>query len=50
MPENVRASIARIRSATVQADEMVGDLQIVVADLKQGKGTASAILRILCLL
>lgn len=45
IPANLRTSLANLRIATQNADRMTADLSIIVTDLKNGKGTAGAILR-----
>lgn len=44
LPENLRASVLNIRSATGRADDMVNDLHGLINDVKQGKGSLGAIL------
>lgn len=44
LPENILASVNNIRSATVKADLMVKDLQTIIADAKQGKGSLGKII------
>lgn len=43
LPQNILASVNNIRSATVKADGMVKDLQTIIADVKQGKGSLGKI-------
>lgn len=44
LPKNILASVNNIRSATVKADLMVNDLQTIIADVKQGKGSLGKII------
>jgi phospholipid/cholesterol/gamma-HCH transport system substrate-binding protein len=44
LPKNILASVNNIRSATVKADLMVKDLQTIIADVKQGKGSLGKII------
>ena len=44
LPKNIFASVNNIRSATVKADLMVKDLQTIIADVKQGKGSLGKII------
>lgn len=44
LPANLRASVTNIRKATVRADDMVTDLQAIITDIKNGKGSLGAIL------
>lgn len=44
LPKNIFKSISNIRSATVKADLMVKDLQTIIADVKQGKGSMGKII------
>jgi len=44
LPENILTSVNNIRSATAQADLMVKDLQTIIADAKQGKGSLGKII------
>ena len=44
IPENMIASMKNIRNATVRADNMVAELQTVIKDVKNGKGSLGAIL------
>jgi phospholipid/cholesterol/gamma-HCH transport system substrate-binding protein len=45
IPANLRTSLASLRNATQHADRMTADLNAIVTDIKNGKGTAGAILR-----
>lgn len=45
LPQNIRASAANVAMATSQASEMVNDLQQVITDIKNGKGSLGAIIR-----
>jgi phospholipid/cholesterol/gamma-HCH transport system substrate-binding protein len=45
LPQNLRASGANLQLATARTAAMVGDLQLIVEDMKQGKGSVGAILR-----
>lgn len=44
LPRNIHASVNTIRSATVKADLMLKDLQTIIADVKQGKGSLGKII------
>ena len=44
LPKNIFASVSNIRSATIKADLMVKDLQTIIADVKQGKGSLGKII------
>jgi len=44
MPASLRASVANIRRATAQAGTMANDLQSLITDIKNGKGSLGAIL------
>ncbi len=44
LPKNILATVHNIRSATVKADQMVNDLQTIIADVKQGKGSLGKII------
>jgi phospholipid/cholesterol/gamma-HCH transport system substrate-binding protein len=44
LPKNILASVNNIRSATVKADLIVKDLQTIIADVKQGKGSLGKII------
>ena len=44
LPKNIFKSVSNIRSATVKADLMVKDLQTIIADVKQGKGSMGKII------
>jgi phospholipid/cholesterol/gamma-HCH transport system substrate-binding protein len=44
LPVSLRASMTNIRNATSHADEMVTDLQQIIGDVKQGKGSLGTIL------
>lgn len=45
IPENFRVSVANILTATGNAGKMVNNLNDIVMDIKNGKGSAGAILR-----
>lgn len=45
IPENFRVSVANILTATGHAGKMVNNLNDIVMDIKNGKGSAGAILR-----
>lgn len=45
IPKQLRLSVANIQAATGKAGRMVDDLQSIVSDIKNGKGSAGAILR-----
>ncbi len=44
LPQGLRASVASLRSATQKADNMVGQLDAIVTDVKNGKGSVGALL------
>ena len=44
LPKNIFKSVSNIRSATVKADLMVKDLQTIIGDVKQGKGSLGKII------
>lgn len=44
LPKNILATVNNIRSATVKADQMVNDLQTIIADVKKGKGSLGKII------
>lgn len=44
VPENLRSSIAQVRNATTGVNSIVGDLQMVVDHVQQGKGTLGTVL------
>ncbi len=44
IPRDVRVAVANIRSATGKAGTMVNDLNTIVADVKNGKGSVGAVL------
>lgn len=44
LPENLRASLLNARLATSKADEMAGNLNQIVHDIKSGKGSLGAVL------
>lgn len=45
IPQDVKASLAKIRTAAGKANDMVNNLNIIIADVKEGKGSAGMILR-----
>lgn len=45
IPQDLRASISRIRTATVKAGNMAENLDGLIADVKDGKGSAGMILK-----
>ena len=45
IPESLRASVNNIKSATAKADDMANNLDIIVSDVKSGKGSLGAILK-----
>jgi phospholipid/cholesterol/gamma-HCH transport system substrate-binding protein len=45
IPQDVKTSIAGIRMAAGKANEMVSSLNIIITDVKNGKGSAGMILR-----
>ncbi|MBX9781753.1 MAG: MlaD family protein [Chitinophagaceae bacterium] len=45
IPQQVKASVGNIRAAAVKANEMVSSLNIIITDVKNGKGSAGMILR-----
>ncbi|HYM92803.1 MAG TPA: MlaD family protein [Chitinophagaceae bacterium] len=44
LPQNIRTSLANVRSATAKANEMVNNLNTLITDVKSGKGSLGAIL------
>ena len=44
LPEQLLASVTNIRSATAKANVLAGDLQTIIADVKQGKGSMGQLL------
>jgi phospholipid/cholesterol/gamma-HCH transport system substrate-binding protein len=44
LPDHLRASLINVRTATQGMNKMVGDLQLVVDNVKGGKGTLGALL------
>jgi phospholipid/cholesterol/gamma-HCH transport system substrate-binding protein len=44
IPQDVRAAVANIRSATGKSGMMVNDLNTIVADVKKAKGSVGAVL------
>jgi len=44
LPQNLRASLANVRSATSKANDMVTNLNTMINDVKNGKGSLGAIL------
>jgi phospholipid/cholesterol/gamma-HCH transport system substrate-binding protein len=44
LPQNLRASLANVRSATSKANDMVNTLNTLITDVKNGKGSLGAIL------
>jgi phospholipid/cholesterol/gamma-HCH transport system substrate-binding protein len=44
LPEQLLASAANIRSATAKANVLAGDLQTIIAGVKEGKGTMGQLL------
>ncbi len=45
LPASLRASVVNIRKATSQAGNMVNDLQSMITDIRNGKGSLGAILK-----
>ena len=45
IPQDLKASVSRIRTATVTAGNMTENLDALIADVKAGKGSAGMILR-----
>ena len=45
LPKELKASVLNIRQGTVKANRFISDLQEVMADVKQGKGSLGAILK-----
>ncbi len=45
LPANLRTSLVNVRNATSKTDNMVTDLQSVIRDIQQGKGSLGAILK-----
>lgn len=44
VPQHIRSSLINVRSATAKADRLIGDLQLVLTDIKEGKGSLGAVL------
>lgn len=44
IPDNMIASMVNVRNASIRADLMVAELQTMIKDIKQGKGSLGAIL------
>ncbi len=44
LPQHIRASLVNVRSATAKANRLIGDLQLVLTDIKDGKGSLGAII------
>jgi phospholipid/cholesterol/gamma-HCH transport system substrate-binding protein len=44
IPQNIRLSVANIRTATARADKMINNLDAIVMDVKKGKGSVGALL------
>lgn len=44
LPENIRSSVVNVRKATAKADELVNNLNSIISDVKNGKGSLGAIL------
>ena len=44
LPQQLKSSVANIRLATIKANSMVNDLNMIVHDVKSGKGSAGVIL------
>ncbi len=44
LPENLRASLSNARAATAKANTMIHDLNQLVVDIKEGKGSLGALL------
>jgi len=45
LPLGIRSSVSNFRAASAKADTMVNDLQMVVADIKEGKGSVGELLQ-----
>lgn len=45
MPTNLKKTLVNVRNATDKADNLVAELQTVVSDIKNGKGSIGGILR-----
>jgi phospholipid/cholesterol/gamma-HCH transport system substrate-binding protein len=45
IPADIKASLGRIRNATLKADQMMQDLHLVISDVKDGKGSVGTLLR-----
>lgn len=45
LPKNIRASAANVQTATARAARIAGDLQAIVSDVKEGKGTLGTLVR-----
>lgn len=45
LPQNLRISVANIRSATARAGNMVDNLDAIVMDVKKGKGSVGTLLK-----
>jgi phospholipid/cholesterol/gamma-HCH transport system substrate-binding protein len=44
LPANLRSSLSNVRSSTAGMNQMVGDLQMVINNVRSGKGTVGALL------
>lgn len=45
VPQHIRSSLINVRSATAKADRLIGDLQLVLTDIKEGKGSLGAVIK-----
>lgn len=45
LPANIRASLVNIKQTTAKAGEFVNELNLVIDDVKKGKGTVGALLK-----
>lgn len=44
VPQHIRSSLINIQSATARASRLTGDLQLMLSDIKEGKGSLGAII------
>lgn len=44
VPRNIRSSLINVRSSTAKASRLIGDLQLVLSDIRDGKGSLGAII------
>jgi len=44
VPQHIRSSLINVRSATAKASRLISDLQLVLSDIRDGKGSLGAII------